>query len=97
MRRSPLEKVLEHNGRLDVLCCLLEDGPLVMSQVIARTGESFKAVRYWLRGLESFGLVEKLADPAGGEPLHSATPDEQPDWMRCVIEYRRARRRMDSE
>jgi predicted transcriptional regulator len=97
MSFSPLEMALRHNGRLDVLCCLLDDGPLVMSQLITKTGEPFKAVRYWLRGLESFGLVEKLADPAGGEPLHSASLDEQPAWVHYAIEYCRARRRLDSE
>ena len=97
MRRSPLEEVLESTSRMDVLCCLLDHGPRAMSDVSIETGEPIKAVRYWVRSLESFGLVEELADHDGGEPLHVATLDERPDWVRCVIEHSRARRRLDSE
>lgn len=97
MRRLPLEKILEHNGRMDVFCRLLDEGPLMTSQVAAETGEPTKAVRYWLRSLESVGLIKELADPAGGEPLHAASLDVLPEWMRCVIEHSRARHRLGSE
>jgi hypothetical protein len=66
------------------------------SITIARAGKPPKAVRYWIRSLEAVGLVEELADPAGGKPLHAAF-DELPESMRCVVEHCRARRRLASE
>ncbi|HET8861786.1 MAG TPA: hypothetical protein VFM94_00875 [Solirubrobacterales bacterium] len=67
------------------------------SQLTATIGASSAAVRYWLGGLESFSLVEELADPDGGEPLYAATLEEHSYWVRITFEALRARRRLDSE
>jgi hypothetical protein len=39
-----------------------------------------------MRLLESFSLVEKVADPGGQDPLYVVTLDEHPDWVREVID-----------
>jgi DNA-binding transcriptional ArsR family regulator len=88
---SSLESIVKHDGRLDVLVCLLDDGPLAVPQLTARIGESSQAVRYWLRLLDSFGLVERLADLDDGEPLYALTLDAHPDWVREAIEEHRRR------
>jgi hypothetical protein len=84
-----LETIVKHDGRLDLLCCLLDGGPSAVPQLTARTGESSQAVRYWVKLLDSFNLVEKLADLDGGEPLYAVTLDEHPDWVRETIEEHR--------
>lgn len=80
-----------HPARLGLLCCLLDGGPLGASQLTARTDESAPAVRYWIRLLESFNLVEKLGDLDGVEPLYIVTLDEHPDWVRETVEEHRRR------
>jgi DNA-binding transcriptional ArsR family regulator len=82
---------LEHEGRLDVLCCILDGGPLAISQLSARTGLPLQAVSHYLKLLESFGLVAKLGDPGGGEALYAATLDDHPDWVREAVEEHRRR------
>jgi hypothetical protein len=78
---------------LDVLCCILDGGPLAVPQISARTGSPVNAVSYWLKLLDSFGLVEKLGDLDGCSPLYVATLDEHPDWVReAVEEHRHAER-----
>jgi predicted transcriptional regulator len=84
-----LEAIVKHDGRLDVLCCLLDGGPLDVPQVAARINESAQAVRYWMRLLESFSLVEKVADLYGQEPLYTLTIQDHPDWVREAIDEHR--------
>jgi Bacterial regulatory protein, arsR family len=86
---SALEAIVRHDGRLDVLCCILDGGPLAVPQLSARTSQSPKAVAHYLRLLESFDLVEKVADLDGGEPLYVATLDEHADWVREAVEEHR--------
>jgi DNA-binding transcriptional ArsR family regulator len=97
MRVSRLETIVKHDGRLGLLCCLLDAGPQSGSQLAIRTSESLRAVRYWLRLLEPAGLVVKLADPGGGEPLYAAALDEHPGWVREAVDDYRARCQLDSE
>lgn len=97
MRASRLETIVKHDGRLGLLCCLLDGGPQSGSQLAVGTGESLRAVRYWLGLLESFSLVEKLDGLGGGEPMYVVTLDEQPDWVREVVEEHRTRRQLDSK
>jgi hypothetical protein len=80
---------VRHDGRLDVLCCILDAGPLTVTQVSARTGGSLRAVAYWIELLDSFDLVGKIDDPDDGEPLYAATLDDHPDWVRDAIERHR--------
>jgi DNA-binding transcriptional ArsR family regulator len=86
---SALEGIVKHDGRLDVLCCILDGGPLAVPQLSARTGRSREAVSHHVRLLESFDLVEKVGDLDGGEPLYAATLDKHPDWVREAIEGHR--------
>jgi DNA-binding transcriptional ArsR family regulator len=89
MSPAALEAIVKHDGRLDVLCCILDGGPLAIRQLSARTGGSLQAVGHWVKLLESFDLVEKIADLDGGEPLYAATLDSHPDWVREAIEEHR--------
>jgi len=90
LSRSGLEAIVKHDGRLDILCCILDGGPLAVPQLSARTGASRKAVSHWVKTLESFGLVEKIADLDGGEPLYAATLERHPDWVREAVEGHRS-------
>lgn len=87
---------MRHEGRLDVLCCLLDGGPLAVRQLSVRTRNSISAVGYWIKLLESFCLVEKIADFGDGEPLYVASLDEHPDWVREAVEDHRAVQKPDS-
>jgi DNA-binding transcriptional ArsR family regulator len=87
---SALEAIVKHDGRLDLLCCILDGGPLSVAQMSARTGEPASAVDHWVELLGTFGLVEKVADLDGGEPLYAATLDEHPAWVREAIERHRS-------
>ena len=89
MSSGRLEAVVKHDGRLDVLCCLDDGGPLGIPQVAARLTEPAQTVRYWMRLLESFHLVEKVGDLGAGEPLYAVTLDEHPDWVREVVDEHR--------
>lgn len=82
---SPLETAVVHDGRLDVLCCILDCGPLNAKQVSARLAESERLVRHWLETLHALDLVEKIAAPGGTEPLFAVTLDHHPEWVRDVI------------
>jgi DNA-binding transcriptional ArsR family regulator len=86
MDTSRLEAVIRHNGRLKVLSCLWDGGPLSASQIAARIEESVQAVTYWVKLLDSFNLVEHVADSAGDQPMYVLTLDEHPDWVREMIE-----------
>jgi hypothetical protein len=88
---SRLEVIVKHDGRLSLLCCLLDDGPLSVPQLAARIGESAQAVRYWAKLLDSFDLVEKRAGPDDGEPLYAATLDDHPEWVREAVRQHRPR------
>ncbi len=85
MSRSPLEEAVIHDGRLDVLCCILDSGPLGATQISARIVEPEGLVRHWLETLHALSLVQRIGTPGDGEPLYAATLDNHPDWVRAVI------------
>jgi hypothetical protein len=85
----PLEAIVMHDGRLDVLCCILDGGPLTVPQLSARTGQPLHAVGHWVKLLDAFGLVAKIGDLDGGEPLYAATLDDLPDWVRQAVDDHR--------
>lgn len=89
---SRLEEIVMHDGRLDVLCCLLDGGPLSVAQLGARIGESPRTVHYWATLLESCGLVQRLGDLDGRTALYAVTLDAHPDWVREAVEGHRADR-----
>lgn len=87
---SELEAIVS-DGRLNVLCCLLDSGPLSVPQIGARLGESSRTVRYWVHLLDSFCLVERLGDLAEGEPPYAASLHGHSDWIRDAVEGHRAK------
>lgn len=89
MSSSALEAILKHDGRLDLLCCILDGGPLSVLQLSARTGEPAKAVGHWVDLLEAFGLVERVANLNDGEALYVASLENHPDWVRQIIDGHR--------
>lgn len=82
---SPLETIVRHEGRLDVLCCVLDGGPLAATQVSARIGKPARLVRHWLELLDAFDLVEALGALDSGDPFYVATLDDHPDWVRATV------------
>lgn len=76
------------DGRLDVLCCLLDESPLTAVQLSARTGATPKAVTYFLQTLEMVELVEKVAG-ANDEPQYIARLKDQPEWVRARVDDHR--------
>lgn len=85
---SPLKAIVKHDGRLDLLACLVGREPLAVPQLSAETGLSRTAVRHHVKLLCSFDLVERAGE-LGGEPRYAATLDEHPDWVREAVEERR--------
>jgi predicted transcriptional regulator len=86
-----LEIVVHHDGRLNVLCCLLDNGPLSIRQLAARTGDSAQAIHYWVRLLEAFALIRHEGESGGGEALYVASLDGQPEWVLEAVRNHRPR------
>ena len=91
MNPARLETIVKHDGRLNLLCCLLDAGPLSVPQLAARIGESTQTVSYWTRLLDSFGLVVKRSEAAGGAALYEASLDDHPGWVREAVRLHRPR------
>jgi len=91
MDSSHLERVVKHDGRLSVLCCLLDEGALSPTEIAVRIGETLQAVRYWVGLMESFDLVEQRGELVDGEPQYAASIDEQPEWVRGAVRQHRPR------
>ena len=91
VKPTRLETILKHDGRLNLLCCLLDAGPLSVPQLAARIGESTQTVSYWTRLLDSFGLVARRGEPAGGELQYAASLDDHPEWVREAVRRHRPR------
>jgi hypothetical protein len=88
---SSLEAILRHEGRLDVLCCLIDGDALAIPQLSARTGRPLKAVSHCIKVLEAFDLVEKGDGRDGSETFYVANLEDHPEWVRQAIErHRRA-------
>jgi hypothetical protein len=85
MSPGPLEAIIRHEGRLEVLCCVLDCGPLTAVQIGARIGKPARLVRHWLELLDAFDLVEALGALDGGDPLYVTTLDHHPDWVRATV------------
>lgn len=90
MSSSPLKSVVEHDVRLDILCCL--DGePLTIPQVSARIGKDERHVAHHMTMLDSFDLVEQAGEAESGQPLYVARVKEHPAWVaRAVNKHRLA-------
>jgi len=87
-----LETVVRHEGRLNVLCCLLDYGNQSASQLAARTGDSMQAVGYWIKVLQNFGLVVQVAEIGQHrQRIYSASLDGQPQWVLEAVQNHRPR------
>jgi DNA-binding transcriptional ArsR family regulator len=78
--RSPLERLLNHDLRLDLLCCLL-DGPLPLAGLSARLGKPVASGGYHLKTLDDHGVVEAIECVEGDDVLYAATLDGHPPWV----------------
>lgn len=96
MSLSALEAIVRHDGRLNVLCCLLDSEPLSVPQLGARIGESSRTMRYWVHLLDSFSLVQRCGDLQDGELLYGVSLNDHADWVRDAVEGHRADKRHDS-
>jgi len=85
-----LETVVRHDGRLNILCCLVDNGDQSIPQLAARTGDSRQAVHYWVRVLENFDLVKQVREE-GRQRIFSASLDGHPQWVREAVEEHRPR------
>ena len=55
-----LEAIVKHDGRLDVLCCLVDGGPLGVPQIAARINEPAQSVQYWMHSSSRSALWRRL-------------------------------------
>ncbi|HEU4905137.1 MAG TPA: winged helix-turn-helix domain-containing protein [Solirubrobacterales bacterium] len=87
-----LETVVHHDGRLNILCCLVDNGDQSIPQLAARTGDSQQAVHYWVRVLENFDLVKQVGEEGRQRrPVYSVSLDGHPQWVREAVEDHRPR------
>ena len=87
MSSLPRRAVIEHDARLDILCCL-KDGPLSVIQVSDRARQDPRITEHHIEILGTFGVVRKK-DGGNGQLLYVARLDEQPDWVREAVEAHR--------
>jgi DNA-binding transcriptional ArsR family regulator len=78
--------IVEHEGRLDLLCCLTSEGPLTVIELSARTRMSELAVGYLLMPLEEYEIIRKTGSRVDQEPRYEARLDDQPAWVREAVE-----------
>jgi Helix-turn-helix domain len=90
MSCSPLERLVKHDFRLDLLSCLV-DGPLAVPALSARVGRPEAAVAYHVRLLESRDVVEQMGegDDGGDDALFAATLDKHPAWVAEAVRTHR--------
>lgn len=87
---SPLEDLMRHPFRLDLLACLVHGEQLTTMQLAGRIGKPRSAVDFHLRLLEGFDLVVKNDD--GLDISYVATLDRHPRWVRdAVLDHKRTK------
>jgi DNA-binding transcriptional ArsR family regulator len=80
---SPLERLINHDFRLDILCCLADE-PLPVMALSARLNKPVTAVAYHLKLLEDREVVQRVGDREDDDALYVATLDETP-WIAEAI------------
>jgi hypothetical protein len=78
--------VVEHDARLDILCCLADGGPLEIEQVSGRTGMRPTLTKHHAQILDAFGLVGKTQKGGVGPTLYVARLQAHPPWVREAVE-----------
>lgn len=89
MSRSPRRAVVEHDARLDILCCLDPVDPMAIAQVSGATGMPPTKAAHHMRILDAFGLVGKRRDGGHGRVLYVKRLDEHPVWVAEAVEAHR--------
>ena len=82
----PPRAIIEHEGRLDLICCLVDKGPLTVPGMSAETGKAPLAVAFLLEQLELYRVVWQTGDRVGREPLYEERLRDHPAWMRRLVE-----------
>jgi DNA-binding transcriptional ArsR family regulator len=91
---SPPLGLIEHDGRLDILCCFEGDEPLTPTALSARTGGSPLATSYHLESLLSHGVVRRTGEQQDGESRYESRLGDQPEWVQtAVAAHRRGEKR----
>jgi hypothetical protein len=80
----PLKSIVEHDGRLDILCCL-SGGALTIAQIGARTGRGERYVGHHMEVLRSFHLVKPNGKTESGQALYVAKLKEHPPWVAKAV------------
>jgi len=93
---APLEPVVRHEVRLDILCCLVDRGPLEIVQVSARTGRDERLVGHHMKLLKAFGLVRNEGGKGGRPARYVACLDDHPDWVAGAVRDHRQTERWRS-
>ena len=88
--RPPRPGVVQHDARLDILCCLDADEPMDVAQVSGRTGIETRRAEHHMRILEAFGLVGAEQNGTGGRVLYVLRLDRQPEWVSEAVESHRS-------
>lgn len=83
---SPPRALVEHEGRLDVLSCLMESQPSTLTAIAERMGKAPATVAYLLGPLDLHRLVRKTGERERGESLYETCLDEHPPWVREAVE-----------
>jgi hypothetical protein len=87
---SPPERVVKHDVRLDILCCLVDGEALTAVQLSARIGRPLREVDYHVRLLDSHDLISRTGARVGEQPLYAATVDDHDEWVREAVEEHRS-------
>lgn len=90
MSSSSLKSIVEHDCRLDILCCL--DGEqLTVAQISARTGRDERYLQHHMEILVSFHLVAKEGKADNGQAVYVDCLKEHPPWVaKAVNDHRLA-------
>lgn len=88
-RRPPRRAVVEHDARLDILCCLHPSEPMGVAQVSSKTGMGPRLATHHLRILDSFGLVSEAGDTGDGQALYVTCLRESPAWVTRAVNHHR--------
>jgi len=85
MSSSSLERLVTHDFRLNILCCLADGAELTAPQLGGRIGKPETAVSYHVKLLESGDLVESVDDGEGNAALYTATLAKHPEWVANAV------------
>lgn len=87
---APLEPIVKHDVRLDILCYLADGESLTVQRLSAKTGRNERYVSHHIKLLESFRLASKEGSVEGGQALYVACFDDHPEWVaEAVRDHRR--------